>query len=198
MSLLFSKLQTDIEPSPMWNFSGLRVMLQGHRVAMLDTGRKPMRNAIGLAFAFAAAALVGADNHSGLAQEQAKMKLAPPQVFQPPFPYSLGIVAQGKRTVYVAGQVALNDKGELVGKDDPEAQARQVFTNMKAVLAAAGAKMDDVVKITMIIKNGADFPKIGGVRKDFFKEPYPASTAFIASLLNPDWLVEVEAVAVID
>jgi len=57
---------------------------------------------------------------------------------------------------YVAGQVALNDKGELVGKDDPEAQARQVFTNMKAVLAAAGA------------------------------------TAFIAPLLNPDWLVEVE------
>jgi hypothetical protein len=42
------------------------------------------------------------------------------------------------------------------------------------------------VKITMIIKNGADFPKIGGVRKDFFKEPYPASTAFIAPLLNPD------------
>jgi enamine deaminase RidA (YjgF/YER057c/UK114 family) len=69
-------------------------------------------------------------------QEQTKMKLAPPQVFQPPFPYSLGIVAQAKRTVYVAGQVALN---ELVGKDDPEAQARQVFTNMKAVLAAAGA-----------------------------------------------------------
>ena len=93
-----------------------------------------MRNAIGLAFAIAAAALVGVDNHSGLAQEQAKMKLAPPQVFQPPFPYSLGIVAQGKRTIYVAGQVALNDKGELVGKDDPEAQARQVFANMKAVL----------------------------------------------------------------
>jgi enamine deaminase RidA (YjgF/YER057c/UK114 family) len=95
-------------------------------------------------------------------QEQTKMKLAPPQVFQPPFPYSLGIVAQAKRTVYVAGQVALNDKGELVGKDDPEAQARQVFTNMKAVLAAAGA------------------------------------TAFIAPLLNPDWLVEVEGVAVIN
>ena len=155
-----------------------------------------MRNAIGLAFAIAAATLVGVDNHSGLAQEQAKMKLAPPQVFQPPFPYSLGIVAQGKRIVYVAGQVALNEKGELVGKDDPE--ARQVFTNMKAVLAAAGDKMDDVVKITMIIKNGADFPKIGGVRKDFFREPYPASTAFIAQLLNPDWLVEVEAVAVVD
>src|SRR5205823_10335694 len=120
-------------------------------------------------------------------------KLAPPQVFQPPFPYSLGIAAQGKRTVYVAGQIPLNEKGELVGKDDAEAQARQVFANMKAVLAAAGAKMDDVVKITTIVKNGADFPKIGGVRKDFFKEPYPASTDLIAPLLYPEWLVVVVA-----
>ena len=109
---------------------------------------------------------------AGLAQYPRKSKLAPAQVAQPPFPYSLGIAAQGKRTIYVAGQVALDQKGALVGKDDPEAQ--------------------------MIIKNPADFPKIGGVRREFFKEPYPASTAFIASLLNPDWLVEIEAVAVVD
>ena len=157
-----------------------------------------MRKAIAIASAVLGAALIGIGGHVGLAQQQGKTKLAPPEVYQPPFPYSLGIAAQGKRTVYVAGQVALNAKGELVGKDDPEAQARQVFTNMKAVLTTAGAKMDDVVKITMIIKNGADFPKIGGVRKEFFKEPYPASTAFIAPLLNPDWVVEVEAVAVVD
>ncbi|HXW28371.1 MAG TPA: RidA family protein [Xanthobacteraceae bacterium] len=156
-----------------------------------------MRKAIAIAGAVIGAALLGIGGHAGRAQE-AKMKLAPPEVFQPPFPYSLGIAAQGKRTIYVAGQVALNAKGELVGKDDPEAQARQVFTNVKAVLAVTGANMDNVVKITMIIKNGADFPKIGGVRKEFFKEPYPASTAFIAPLLNPDWLVEVEAVAVVD
>ena len=74
-----------------------------------------MRNAIGLACAIAATVLIAGDGPSGLAQERAKVKLAPPQVFQPPFPYSLGIVAQGKRTVYVAGQVALNDKGGLVG-----------------------------------------------------------------------------------
>jgi len=157
-----------------------------------------MRKAIGIACAIISATLLGTGGYSSLAQQQGKTKLAPPEVFQPPFPYSLGIVAQGKRSIYVAGQVALNEKGELVGKDDPEAQARQVFNNMKIVLATAGAKMDDVVKITMIIKNGADFPKIGGVRKEFFKEPYPASTAFIAPLLNPDWLVEVEAVAVVD
>jgi hypothetical protein len=63
-----------------------------------------MRNAIAIACVIATTALIG----SGQAQEQAKVKLAPPQVSQPPTPYSLGIAAQGKRTVYVAGQVALN------------------------------------------------------------------------------------------
>ena len=157
-----------------------------------------MQNAIGIACIIAATALVGADAQTVLAQEQKNTRLASPQVYQPPFPYSLGFVTQGKRTVYVAGQVPLNEKGELVGKDDPEAQARQVFTNIKGVLAAAGAKMDDVVKITTIIRNGADFPKIGAVRKEFFQEPYPAGTTFIAPLLSPDWLLEVEAVAVLD
>jgi 2-iminobutanoate/2-iminopropanoate deaminase len=150
-----------------------------------------------LVTACAALGVLGAGD-MGMAQSPRKSKLAPPQVFQPPFPYSLAIVAQGKRTIYVAGQVALDEKGGLVGKDDPEAQARQVFVNMKAVLEAAGASMDDVVKITMIIRNAADFPKIGAVRREFFKDPYPASTAFVAALLNPDWLVEVEAVAVVD
>jgi enamine deaminase RidA (YjgF/YER057c/UK114 family) len=93
---------------------------------------------------------------------------------------------------------AIDEKGALVGKDDPEAQARQVFKNINAVLESAGARMDHVVKITMIVKNAADFPKIGAVRREVFKEPYPASTTFVAALLNPDWLVEVEAFAVVD
>jgi 2-iminobutanoate/2-iminopropanoate deaminase len=161
-----------------------------------------MKNRTGLLkLACAMAVCIGAFlviEQGGLAQGARKTKLAPPEVFQPPFPYSLGISAEGKRMIFVAGQVALDAKGALVGKDDPEAQSRQVFTNMKAVLEAAGAKMDDVVKITMIVRNGGDFTKIGGVRKEFFKEPYPASTAFIAPLLNPDWLVEVEAIAVVN
>ncbi len=75
-------------------------------------------------FLLAACAIVGvlAGGEAGLAQYPRKTKLAPVQVAQPPFPYSLGIAAQGKRTIYVAGQVALDQKGALVGKDDPEAQ----------------------------------------------------------------------------
>jgi 2-iminobutanoate/2-iminopropanoate deaminase len=133
-----------------------------------------------------------------LAQDQQKTKLAPPNVFQFPAPYSLGIVAQGKRIIHIAGQTPLDEKGALVDKDNPEAQARQAFTNMKAVLEAAGASMDSVVKLTIILKNAADYPKIGAVRREFFKEPYPAGTAFVAPLVNPDWLLEVEATAVVD
>jgi enamine deaminase RidA (YjgF/YER057c/UK114 family) len=134
----------------------------------------------------------------GLAQGQGKIKLAPSGVFQFPSPYSLGTVAQGKRIIHVAGQIPLDGKGVLVGKDDPEAQARQAFANMKAVLEAAGASMDDVVKLTLIVKNAADYPKIGAVRREFFKEPYPAGTAFVAPLVNPDGLLEVEATAISD
>jgi reactive intermediate/imine deaminase len=148
----------------------------------------------------AACVAIGASGTGDVALSQTppKTKLAPPEVFQLPFPYSQGIAAQGKRTIFVAGQIAIDEKGALVGKDDPEAQARQVFKNIKAVLEAAGAGMDNVVKITMIVKNAADFPKIGAVRREVFKEPYPASTTFVAALLNPDWLVEVEAIAVAD
>jgi 2-iminobutanoate/2-iminopropanoate deaminase len=153
-----------------------------------------------LVHAAAACAAIGvwAAGDVALAQDPAKTKLAPREVFQLPFPYSQGIAAQGKRMIFVAGQIAIDEKGGLVGKDDPEAQARQVFKNIKAVLESAGASMDHVVKITMIVKNAADFPKIGAVRREVFKEPYPASTTFVAALLNPDWLVEVEAFAVVD
>ena len=151
-------------------------------------------------YAAAACVAVGVSGAGDVALAQAppKTKLAPAEVFQLPFPYSQGIAAQGKRMIFVAGQIAIDEKGALVGKDDPEAQARQVFKNIKAVVEAAGASMENVVKITMIVKNAADFPKIGAVRRDVFKEPYPASTTFVAALLNPDWLVEVEAFAVAD
>jgi 2-iminobutanoate/2-iminopropanoate deaminase len=155
-----------------------------------------------ICFFLAAACIVfgAADaDEMALAQGQQKTKLAPPNVFlAPTAPYSLGTIAQGKRIIFVSGQTAQDEKGAVVGKDDVAAQARQEFANMKAVLKAGGASMDDVVKITILLKNAADLPKIAGVRKEFFKEPYPASIAYVATLLNPDLLVEVDAIALID
>ena len=148
-----------------------------------------MRNAIGLAFAIATAALVGVDNHSGLAQEKAKMKLAPPQVFQPPFPYSLGIVAQGKRTVYVAGQVALDKLSNLVGKDDFRLQIQQVFENLKAAVEAAGGDFGDVIKLNGYFLDLSHLAEFREVRDKYInlKNP-PASTAVqVSELFRPEY-----------
>jgi len=102
-------------------------------------------------------------------------------------------------TIYVAGQVALDREGRLVGPGDFEAQAIQVFENLKAVLEAAGAGLENVVKTTVFLTHFAHRDKFREVRARYFKEPFPASTlVFVESLAQPDWLIEVEAIAVVD
>ncbi len=102
-------------------------------------------------------------------------------------------------TVYVAGQVALAREGRLVGPGDFEAQAVQVFENLKAVLEAAGASLENVVKTTVFLTHFAHRDKFREIRARYFKEPFPASTlVFVESLAQPDWLIEVEAIAVVD
>jgi reactive intermediate/imine deaminase len=102
-------------------------------------------------------------------------------------------------TIYVAGQVAVDREGRLVGPGDFEAQAVQVFENLKAVLEAAGAGLEHVVKTTVFLTHFAHRDKFREVRARYFKEPFPASTlVFVESLAQPDWLIEVEAIAVVD
>jgi enamine deaminase RidA (YjgF/YER057c/UK114 family) len=102
--------------------------------------------------------------------------------------------------IFVSGQVAMTAGGELVGKGDVRAQTEQVFANLRAVLDAAGSGLDRVGKITVLAMRLEDRPIIGEVRNRVFA-PYgfvPASTfAVVASLANPDWLVEIEAVAAV-
>ncbi|MEA2511073.1 MAG: hypothetical protein QOJ59_560 [Thermomicrobiales bacterium] len=102
--------------------------------------------------------------------------------------------------IFVSGQVAMTASGELVGKGDVRAQTEQVFANLRAVLDAAGSGLDRVGKITVLAMRLEDRPIIGEVRNRVFT-PYgfvPASTfAVVASLANPDWLVEIEAVAAV-
>jgi 2-iminobutanoate/2-iminopropanoate deaminase len=102
--------------------------------------------------------------------------------------------------VFVSGQVAMTPQGDLVGKGDIRAQTEQVFANLRAVLEAAGSGLDRVGKITVLAVRLEDRPAIGEIRNRIFA-PFgyvPASTfAVVASLANPDWLVEIEAVAAV-
>ena len=113
--------------------------------------------------------------------------------------YSHVVVASGKRLIYTAGQVPLNADGSLAGRD-LETQAMQAFRNVGLALKGAGADYADVVKITMFVVNYRPEHRaiLGAARAHFFSEAAPpASTLLgVAALAVPEWLVEIEAVAV--
>ncbi len=110
--------------------------------------------------------------------------------------YSPGWEVSGGRLIFVAGQVPWDAEGRTVHQGDVAGQTRQVIENVRAVLAEAGATLDDVVKITIFAADVRYRDTINRVRGEVFKPPYPASTQVaVAALADPDWLVEIEAVA---
>ena len=113
--------------------------------------------------------------------------------------YSQVVIGQG-RLVVVSGQIAQDERGELVGAGDPAAQARQVFENLRRCLAQAGAGFGDVVKLTFFVLDIADLPAIREARDAVIDTARPpASTAVqVAALVAPDYLLEVEAWALAD
>ena len=112
--------------------------------------------------------------------------------------YSHAVAFQG-RLVAVSGQVPLDADGRLVGQDDPEAQVRQVFTNLEAALAAAGATMDHVVKLTVFLTDMADLAAFRTVRDEFIRADRPPASSLVrvSGLVNPEFRIEVEALAAI-
>ena len=100
--------------------------------------------------------------------------------------------------LFLSGIVAVDGEGRLVGGDDVVAQARQVFGNMAAVLAAAGCGFEDVVKVTVFLTSMDDRPAINPVRRDVFGASRPASTLVeVSRLAVAGAKVEIEAIAVI-
>ena len=110
-------------------------------------------------------------------------------------------ISQGIRvgdTVYVSGQVAFDGNGEIVGVGDAAAQAEQCFKNLAAVLEAAGASLADVIKLTNYFTSADYFPAYREVKQRLFPKDPPASTGVVvAALLHPDFMMEVEAVAIV-
>lgn len=115
--------------------------------------------------------------------------------------FSHAMLVEGKRLYFVSGQGPLDADGNLVGKGDLEAQSHQVFQNLQAQLAAVGADFSNVVKFTFFIKAEAmkAFHIFREVRLQYLQPDYPTASAVgVACLVDPDWLVEVEAIAVLD
>jgi reactive intermediate/imine deaminase len=103
------------------------------------------------------------------------------------------------KTIYVAGQLATDTAGQLVGLNDIRAQTRQAFENLAAVLEAAGASMRDVVKTTVFITDMRHREGYSEVRQQFYTSDPPASTLVqVVALAEPGALIEIEAIAVVD
>jgi reactive intermediate/imine deaminase len=131
------------------------------------------------------------------AQGKPTVKHTNPPTLSKPNGYTHVVEVTGGRTLYVAGQVALDQAGAVVGAGDLKAQTQQVFENLKLALAGAGATLDNVVKITVFMTDASQIQIFRDVRDRYFTGPPPASTLVqVVRLFRPEIMIEVEAVAV--
>jgi 2-iminobutanoate/2-iminopropanoate deaminase len=108
-------------------------------------------------------------------------------------PYSLGVWAGD--LLFVSGQTPIDPATGTVASDNVTEQAHQTIKNVRAILAAAGLTLDNVVKATVFIKNMNDFAAINDVYASYFQKPYPARSCVEVARLPRDVLVEIEVVA---
>jgi 2-iminobutanoate/2-iminopropanoate deaminase len=113
--------------------------------------------------------------------------------------YSHVVVASGTSLVFIAGQLARDKEGRIVGAGDMGAQIRQVGENLRIALEAAGVGLNDLVKTTTYVTDIDEFFKHPEIRHEIFGQSLPTSTTVeVRRLSHPDLMVEVEAMAVID
>ncbi|MGI5379311.1 RidA family protein [Streptomyces sp. CA-251387] len=125
-------------------------------------------------------------------------RIPAPDGVAPATQYTHVVLGTG-RFVAVSGQLALDEDGKLVGEGDEAAQARQVFENLRRCLAAAGATFDDVVKLTYFVTDMTHMPALRTARAAHIPDDrLPAASAVqVAGLVRPEFLMEVEAFAVV-
>jgi len=126
-----------------------------------------------------------------------------PSSLHKPAGYSHVAQVSGGRLIYIAGQVAQDVSGTLVGRDDFRAQLQQIFANLNAALASAGASFNDVIKLNYFCCEqvpATDLPVVREIRDRFVNTSSPpiSTFVFVSRLVRPEWLVEVEAVAALN
>ena len=131
-----------------------------------------------------------------------KTIINPPHLARPRG-FSHGILTTGGRMLFLAGQTASDAKGQIVAPEDVVAQYEQILHNLKAVLEAAGGTMQDIVKITIFVRDRdgylAHLKQLGRVHQSFFGTHYPATALFeISRFYQDEALLEIEGIAVLD
>lgn len=128
-----------------------------------------------------------------------KTAINPASVARPLKPYySNAVRSEAGPLLWISGQVALDADGRLVGEGDLRAQAEQVLTNIQAILADSGATMDDIVKVTVYVTDIRAFSDIADIRERYFPKDGPSSVICeVAALAWPEFMIEIEAVAVV-
>jgi len=126
-------------------------------------------------------------------------RISPEGIHKPFASYSHVVTAEGaQKLVFCAGQVAADPDGKVLPPDDFEAQTTMVMQNLTNALAAGGAKLSDVTKITIYICNQHDAPKARGILQTYFGAHPPGSTlCVLRGLANPNFLLEIEAIAAV-
>jgi enamine deaminase RidA (YjgF/YER057c/UK114 family) len=110
------------------------------------------------------------------------------------------VVSGSVKTVYVGGQDAVDASGQIVGKGDLKAQTEQIFENIQAALAAGGARLEHVVKWNVYVVQGQSLqPGLEVFQRVWGRRPNPPAISglFVAGLAHPDFLVEMDAIAVV-
>jgi enamine deaminase RidA (YjgF/YER057c/UK114 family) len=129
-----------------------------------------------------------------------KQFINPPQL-NPANGFTHVVTATGGKTIHVSGQVSVNEKAEVVGVGDMRAQVEHTFGNLKHALAAAGATFDDVVKVTYYVVGlkPEHVPIIREVRRKYLNAANPPASTLVgvAALVVPEWLIEIEVIAVV-
>ena len=113
-------------------------------------------------------------------------------------PFAISQAIRVGHLLFVSGQAASDDEGNVVGVDDFEAQGHQVFKNLARALEAGGSGLEHVAKVTIFVTDSSHFDTIVALRRRYFTQPYPAdSLVEVRALARPELQIEIEAIAVI-
>jgi enamine deaminase RidA (YjgF/YER057c/UK114 family) len=132
------------------------------------------------------------------AQVQGPRYINPPSLVKPTG-YTHVVVAPDGRTAYVAGQVAFDSTGQIVGAGDFQAQAERVYQNLQRALTSVGGSLEDLVKTTTFITDLKHIAALRDVRGKYLHSRHPPANTLlvVSSLARPELMIEVEAVAIL-